>query len=100
MAKKKSPAKMSIEEAMEELQTIVSELETGQESLESSLTGFERGMALLKTCHERLDAAAQRIEIVTGAAEDGTVTTEVFDTTATSSTATDGSPQDDAGTPD
>ena len=86
MAKKKSPAKMSIEEAMEELQDIVTELESGQESLEASLTSFERGMTLLRSCHERLDAAAQRIEIVTGAAEDGTVRTEVFDTTATAET--------------
>lgn len=83
MGKKKSPSKMSIEDAMEELQDIVAGLEAGQEPLEESLTRYERGMLLLRTCHERLDAAAQRIEIVTGAADDGTVRTEVFDTTAT-----------------
>ena len=72
-----------LESAMTELSQIVSRLESGQETLDESLAQFERGMALLRVCHRKLDAAAQRIELVTQLAPDGDVLTEPFDATAT-----------------
>lgn len=82
-AAKKAVEKLSIEDAMTELQEIVEVLESGHEPLDESLNKYERGMALLRTCHLQLDSAAQRIEIVTGAGADGAVVTQEFDSSAT-----------------
>lgn len=88
MAKKKAAKstvtkKITIEDAMAELQDIVDGLESGQDSLDDSLARYERGMQLLRECHQQLDSAAQRIEIVTGVEADGGLKTQDFDTTAT-----------------
>lgn len=89
MAKRKSqsdpesPPEVGLEEAMAELSQIVSRLESGQATLDESLSQFERGMSLLRTCHRKLDAAAQRIELVTQLSAEGEVITEDFDSTST-----------------
>ena len=88
MAKKRasrdpSEPQASIESAMEELQQIVDSLEAGNAPLGASLEKFERGMALLKICHEQLDHAAQRIEVLTRMTPDGEITTAPFDATST-----------------
>lgn len=89
MAKKKSKPNLedqpSIEDAMEELQEIVETLESGQTALVDSMSKYERGMSLLKSCHEQLEQAAQRIEIVTGMDRDGNAIVAPFDGTATAS---------------
>lgn len=68
---------------MTELGQIVASLENGQATLDESLAQFERGMSLLRTCHQKLDAAAQRIELVTQLDSEGPVETEEFDATST-----------------
>ena len=68
---------------MGELAQIVLRLESGQATLDESLSQFERGMSLLRTCHRKLDAAAQRIELVTQLSADGEVITEEFDSMST-----------------
>lgn len=73
----------SIESAMQELAGIVSMLESGQGTLDESLAQFERGTSLLRSCHRQLDAAAQRIEIVTRTAENGEMVTAEFEAGAT-----------------
>jgi exodeoxyribonuclease VII small subunit len=78
-------ADVSIEDAMQELSGVVSSLEGGQESLDESLQLFERGMSLLRVCHKQLDAAAQRIEIITKLTDEGDVQSSVFDSTSTAS---------------
>lgn len=87
MGKKKSSAtqepQVALEDAMDELQEIVASLESGQEPLDESLARFERGMSLLRTCHQKLDAAAQRIEIVTRVDQNDNVQTAPFDASAT-----------------
>jgi len=89
MAKRKSQAEadsepeIGLEEAMAELGQIVSRLESGQATLDESLAQFERGMSLLRTCHRKLDVAAQRIELVTQLSAEGEVLTEDFDATST-----------------
>lgn len=72
---------ISLEAAMAELSQIVTLLESGQESLEGSLAGFERGMQLLRICHRKLDSAAQRVEILTRVSGDDVITAE-FDSTS------------------
>ena len=95
MAKKKKKATgkndVPIEDAMEELDAIVEALESGQTSLSESLERFERGMVLLRNCHQQLDSAAQRIETLSGIDEDGNILTTPFDGTATASRKADDS---------
>jgi exodeoxyribonuclease VII small subunit len=89
MAKRKAQTdaegtpEIGLEEAMAELSQIVSRLESGQATLDESLAQFERGMSLLRTCHRKLDVAAQRIELVTQLSAEGEVLTEEFDSTST-----------------
>ncbi|MHC4878311.1 MAG: exodeoxyribonuclease VII small subunit [Planctomycetota bacterium] len=82
-ARKKAEQAPSFEEAVAELQQIVGALEDGSLPLEESMSQFERGVRLLKNCYQVLEQAEQRIEILTGVDEDGTVQTEPFDATAT-----------------
>ena len=71
------------EASLAELQQIVSDLEEGTLGLEDAMRQFERGMRLLRGCHAYLDAAEQRIEILTVTDADGNPVTEDFDATAT-----------------
>lgn len=73
----------SFEVALAELQQIVSDLEDGRIGLEESLVRFERGIRLLKTCHQVLEMAEQKIELLIGMKSDGTPLTAPFDASAT-----------------
>jgi exodeoxyribonuclease VII small subunit len=57
---------VGLEDALEELERIVSELEEGKMSLEKSLELYERGMRLVRVYNLRLDSAQRRIECLTG----------------------------------
>ncbi len=61
-----SMEEVGLEDALEELERIVSELEEGKMSLEKSLELYERGMRLVRVCNLRLDNAQRRIECLTG----------------------------------
>lgn len=67
------------EDALGELQSIVQQLEEGAVGLEDSLRRFERGMQLLRHCHQLLAQVEQRIEVLTGLTEDGRPIVESFD---------------------
>ena len=54
--------KLSYEEARDELAEVVAELESGQSSLEDSLTLWERGELLAKVCQEWLDGAKAKLD--------------------------------------
>lgn len=72
--KPKPVENMSFEEALNELETIVRQLEAGDVELEKSISIYERGAALKKHCETRLKSAELKVEqIVQGA---GGVTTE------------------------
>lgn len=69
---------MSFEAALEELEDIVRELETGEGDLDTSINGYTRGVFLKRHCEAKLKEAEARIEkIVVGA--DGAVDTEPLD---------------------
>lgn len=55
---------INFEEAMEKLDKIANELETGKLSLEESVTKFEEGMELSKKCNDMLDSAEKRITML------------------------------------
>jgi exodeoxyribonuclease VII small subunit len=66
------------EVTLEKLQNLVRDLESGDCSLEDSIKKFEEGMALARSCQERLNSAEQKIEILLKADKNG-VSTEDFD---------------------
>lgn len=58
----------SFEEALKSLEEIVRKLESGEASLDESITLYEQGHKLRAQCQARLDAAQAKIEqIVLGA---------------------------------
>lgn len=58
-------ATMSFEDAMKELEGVVSRLESGNASLEDSIRLYERGAELRAHCEARLRAAEERVEKIT-----------------------------------
>lgn len=61
MAPKKSD---SFEAAIAELETIVTQLESGDLELEQSLKLFERGIELTRVSQSRLQEAEQKVQIL------------------------------------
>ncbi len=62
-------AGLSFEAALEELERIVAELESGKAELERSISVYERGAALKAHCEAKLKEAQLRVEkIVMGPA--------------------------------
>ncbi|UCH91056.1 MAG: exodeoxyribonuclease VII small subunit [Nitrospirota bacterium] len=57
-------AAIKFEKALSRLETIVTELETGELSLDDSLKIFEEGVKLSKTCLKMLDDAERKVEIL------------------------------------
>jgi exodeoxyribonuclease VII small subunit len=57
----KDPAKLSYEEARDELAKVVTTLESGQATLEHSLALWERGEELAKICQQWLDGAKAKL---------------------------------------
>ena len=53
---------LSFEEALKELEKIVSDLESGQAPLEKSLDLYKRGAELKALCEMRLEAARLQVE--------------------------------------
>lgn len=78
MATDKAIQEMSFEEALGELETIVRELESGKAPLETSITAYERGIALKKHCETKLTDAKTKIEKIT-ISNDGTIGTAPLD---------------------
>jgi len=57
----KDPAKLSYEDARDELAKVVTTLESGQATLEQSLALWERGEELAKICQQWLDGAKAKL---------------------------------------
>ncbi|MFN0053876.1 MAG: exodeoxyribonuclease VII small subunit [Planctomycetales bacterium] len=83
MTDTQNPPVPVFEDALQELQSIIHELEEGSIGLEASLTRFEEGVRLLRNCYGILEQAEQRIEILTGMDAEGNPVTAPFDASAT-----------------
>ncbi len=59
---------LSFEQALAQLTQLVEKLESGQLSLEDSVTAFETGVRLSRRCEALLDTAEQRLQILNDAA--------------------------------
>lgn len=62
---KKDDTPPDFERSLKELEDIVTRMEQGDLSLEESLRQFERGIALTRSCQEALQAAEQRVQMLT-----------------------------------
>ncbi|GAB5415374.1 MAG: exodeoxyribonuclease VII small subunit [Congregibacter sp.] len=69
MAKKES-AQKSFKDLETELQSIITQLESSDVPLEEAIAAFEAGNLLLKEAQGRLDAAEQKVRILTGDADE------------------------------
>ena len=55
-------ARLSFEEALEQLEAIVRTLESGEAGLDGAIGAYERGIALKTHCEAKLSEARARIE--------------------------------------
>ena len=62
MAKKSQTPPKNFEEALSELEKILSEIESGEVGLEESLAKYERGQFLIQHCRGILGKAEKQIE--------------------------------------
>lgn len=56
--------KQTFEQAMEKLEQIVRDLESGDPSLDGAIKNFEEGIKLSKFCSEKLDEMEKRISVL------------------------------------
>ena len=59
----------SFESAMEQLETLVSRMESGDLSLEESLKAFEKGVHLTRFCQNQLQKAELKVQELTSEGE-------------------------------
>lgn len=57
--------KLTFEQSLTELESVVERLELGDMQLEESLELFERGVSLIRDCRTRLTSAERKIEELT-----------------------------------
>lgn len=62
MTKKQSTP--DFEDALQSLEGLVEQLEKGELSLEQSLSAFEDGIKLTRSCQEALQSAEQRVNVL------------------------------------
>lgn len=60
---------MGFEDALSELETLVTGLESGEQSLEDSLAQFERGISLARHCQTSLKTAEQKVQVLMKSSE-------------------------------
>ncbi|KJG14783.1 MULTISPECIES: exodeoxyribonuclease VII small subunit [Photobacterium] len=70
----KKPENMAFEAALDELDAIVNELESGDIPLEDALKKFERGISLARNSQLKLTQAEQRVEILLHADDNAPLT--------------------------
>jgi len=79
MAKRKNQAdgeELDFEQALEELEMIVRRLEQGGGALEEALGDYSTAIQLLKNCHQRLEVAERRVELLSGVDAQGNPVTQ------------------------
>jgi exodeoxyribonuclease VII small subunit len=62
---KKNEKQPSLENALTEISQLIEKMENGEQTLEQSLTQFEKGVSLIKYCQKILVDAEQKVQILT-----------------------------------
>ena len=73
--KKKTP---DFEQSLTDLESLVTQMENGDLTLEASLSAFEEGIKLTRECQTMLDQAEQKVQILTS--QNGELKAEPFNT--------------------
>ena len=60
----KDPPKIKFETALEDLEQVVEQLESGELSLEDSLAAFEKGVGLVRYCNQKLSEVERKVELL------------------------------------
>lgn len=63
-ARKSRNAVADFEKQFSDLEKIVARMETGEQSLDESLSDFEKGMALCRSLREALAEAEQKVQVL------------------------------------
>jgi exodeoxyribonuclease VII small subunit len=74
----KDIAKMSFEDALDELKDIVATLESGDGKLDAAIASYERGAKLKQYCEKKLKEAQVKIDKIR-LGPDGDIASEPFD---------------------
>ena len=74
----KEIANLSFEDALKELEGIVSQLERGQVKLDEAISAYERGALLKRHCEQKLAEAKMKVEKIVFSS-DGTVSSQPTD---------------------
>jgi len=61
-----SPAPASFEQAMQELEQLVAQMEAGELPLEASVAAYKRGSELVKFCSTQLDRVDSQVRVLEG----------------------------------
>jgi exodeoxyribonuclease VII small subunit len=61
---RKDVSNKTFESAMEEIEQVVEQIESGELSLEESLAAYEKGVGLVKFCYQKLNEVEKRIEFL------------------------------------
>ena len=69
----------TFEQSLEQLEQIVRQLEEGELGLSESLERYEAGVRHLRQCHQALEVAERKIELLVGVDAAGNPVTEPFD---------------------
>lgn len=77
--KGKPQQEVGFEQSLSELETIVSDLESGELGLETALEKYEQGISHLRNCQAKLQQATRKIELLSGLDAAGNPITEPFD---------------------
>ena len=62
MSSTRKTASSDFEKSLFELEKIVDRMEKGDQTLDQTMTDFERGMVLSEQCQKSLDEAQQKVE--------------------------------------
>ena len=63
MAKRES-TQQNFEGALEQLEEVVEQLESGDLALDDSLAAFEKGVGLVKFCNQKLSEVEKKVELL------------------------------------
>jgi len=61
---RKDPPNKNFESALEDLEQVVEQLESGELALEDSLAAFEKGVGLVKYCNQKLNEVEKKVELL------------------------------------
>ena len=55
---------MTYEQQLQQLETLIKQLENGDLSLDQALAAYEQGITLIRACQQQLEQAEQRIRLL------------------------------------